>query len=52
MDDPFVTLAEQISRDAAGVKCSVTEYRDGLRHIIEMLEADIRASEEGEKTDA
>lgn len=44
--DEFEKIGEDASRNAAKVKCSTEEYREGLRVIIERLRIDIDASEE------
>ena len=48
-EDEFEELAQETSTKAASVECSPQDYRDGLRAIIERLEADIAASEETSK---
>jgi hypothetical protein len=46
VDKEFERLAREVSREAADVECSPSDYRDGLKTIIETLKTDLRASEE------
>ena len=45
-EQTFEELAESTSEKARSIKCSAEDYRQGLRIIIDLLEADARASHE------
>jgi hypothetical protein len=44
-EEEFEKIAQEASEKAAAVKCSVSEYQDGLRNIRETLQTDLQASE-------
>jgi hypothetical protein len=47
--DRWDDIADRVSTEASAVECSASEYRDGLRIIIERLEVDLQASRELDK---
>ncbi len=42
----FQKLAEQVDEDASGIKCSKSEYREGLETIIDRLQDSLNAARE------
>jgi hypothetical protein len=48
VEEEFEKIAQEASEKAASVSCSVADYQDGLRGIIETLQVDIQASKETE----
>lgn len=40
----FHDIAQQVSREAGDVDCSLSEYRDGLLAIIAVLQTDLDAA--------
>ena len=40
---PFLSIAERVSKECASIPCSREVYVEGLRAIIETLDADVEA---------
>lgn len=43
-EDKFERIADEVSGDAAAVKCDVEEYHRGLNLIIDRLKTDLEAA--------
>ncbi len=46
VDDQFEEIAQEMSSKASAVKCSIPEYIQGLKYIIDSLEVSIEWAEQ------
>ena len=46
VEEEFEKIAQEASEKAASVHCSVAEYQEGLRGLIDTLKVDLQASNE------